>query len=121
MRKIFFLAGALAMSACATMTASGPNAVANLEAMIGRIQRNGQVMVDHRALRRLGRCGGAEESAGGCHKGNEHQSRKSRLHGVTSDHEGLIRPRVRGRARRGRASDRCSARKCPSRRCRAPP
>jgi Cu-Zn family superoxide dismutase len=35
MRKIIFLAGALAVSACATMTGSGPSAVAKLDATKG--------------------------------------------------------------------------------------
>ena len=69
--------------------AGNADAVADLEAVIGRIERNCEVMVDHRALRRLSRCCRTGNPAKGRQNGNdgyscEGWSHKGHSHGSRS-------------------------------------
>src|SRR5262249_37968572 len=65
---------------CGYQGSRNANAVANLEAMVRRIQRDYQVMVDNRPLRWRGRCDGTGERATHGQKGGEYQPRKGRSH-----------------------------------------
>ena len=67
--------------------AGNADAVANLKAMIGRVERNDEVMVNHWALRLLRNRGGSDGRTSSGQKENQHQSRKGGSHGATLDHE----------------------------------
>src|SRR5262249_52408010 len=66
--------------------AGNTDAVAHLEAMVGRIERNSEIMMDDEAL--LRRCSWADGHVKNRKKGTEHNSRKARSHSVTFIHEG---------------------------------
>src|SRR5215467_10817713 len=61
--------------------AGNADAVANLEAMIGGIERDDEVMVHHRALRRLRRCGARDRA--NAQEGNQRQSGEALSHSIT--------------------------------------
>src|SRR5262249_8460795 len=61
--------------------AGASGAAGGREAMTGGMERDDEVMMDHRALRRLRRCGGRERA--NAEEGNERQSGEALSHGIT--------------------------------------